>query len=206
LWSADIASPVQIVADPIQPLYLMLTGLKVELQSVAWQRKKTLSFFWCPAGLHTLIVYGTGLLYDWPRIIRVSHYNFYKLLLPIPHKRLTLQRATKQAKGNKRGGRKNERFAWLLAENNSYMKVFRLVSLVKLWENISKAQYCKKKMFLCCISFTKREATSNNNRMLCFEVLTSASAGSSMKLAMTNTVSSTVWSFTLSILFMRHET
>jgi hypothetical protein len=28
-------SPVQIVADPIQPLYLMLTGLKVELHSVA---------------------------------------------------------------------------------------------------------------------------------------------------------------------------
>jgi hypothetical protein len=34
LWSADIASPVQIVADPLQPLYLMLTGLKVELLSV----------------------------------------------------------------------------------------------------------------------------------------------------------------------------
>jgi hypothetical protein len=35
LWSADIASPVQIIADPIQPLYLMITGLKVELHSVA---------------------------------------------------------------------------------------------------------------------------------------------------------------------------
>jgi hypothetical protein len=35
LWSADIASPVQIIADPIQPLYLMLTGLKVKLHSVA---------------------------------------------------------------------------------------------------------------------------------------------------------------------------
>jgi hypothetical protein len=35
LWSADIASTVQIVAGPIQPLYLMLTGLKVELLSVA---------------------------------------------------------------------------------------------------------------------------------------------------------------------------
>jgi hypothetical protein len=62
LWSADITSPVQVVADPQQPLCLMLTGLKVELHSVAWQGKKTPSFFWCPTGLHTLIFYGTGLL------------------------------------------------------------------------------------------------------------------------------------------------
>jgi hypothetical protein len=31
----ELTHPVQIVADPIQPLYLMLTGLKVELHSVA---------------------------------------------------------------------------------------------------------------------------------------------------------------------------
>jgi hypothetical protein len=61
LWSADIASPVQIVADPIQPFYLIVTSLKVELHSVAWQRKKTPSFFWCPTGLHTFFFYGTGL-------------------------------------------------------------------------------------------------------------------------------------------------
>jgi hypothetical protein len=35
LWSGDIASPVQIVADPLQTLFLMLTGLKIELHSVA---------------------------------------------------------------------------------------------------------------------------------------------------------------------------
>jgi hypothetical protein len=43
----------------------MLTGFKVELHSVAWQRKKTPSFCLCHTVLYTLIFYGTGLLQPW---------------------------------------------------------------------------------------------------------------------------------------------